>query len=177
MYSIRPATAASSFMSRSRGRGRTPGDRSDALSSFLRADFLCGTPRIVVAGDAAKIAEVARNGFDLIIMPTHAGTFRRMLLGSTTAKVLNDADAVVTSRHVETIAPRPLAHREWLCAIGLEEGSERVLRYAHQIAKQAQADPDYYSRPADCRFRFTHSNGRRRANSIRGKATGASAHR
>jgi nucleotide-binding universal stress UspA family protein len=115
----------------------------DALNSFLRAEFpLAEHPRIVVAGDAAtKIAEVARSGFDLIVMPTHAGTFRRMLLGSTTAKVLNDADCpVVTSRHVETIAPRPLAHREWLCAIGLEEDSERVLRYAHEVAKQAQAN-------------------------------------
>jgi nucleotide-binding universal stress UspA family protein len=90
---------------------------------------------------AAQIAEVARNGFDLIIMPTHTGTFRRMLLGSTTAKVLNDADCpVLTSTHAETIAPRPLAHREWLCAIGLEEDSERVLRSAHQIAKQGQAN-------------------------------------
>jgi nucleotide-binding universal stress UspA family protein len=88
-----------------------------------------------------QIAEVARNGFDLIIMPTHAGTFRRMLLGSTTAKVLNDADCpIVTSTHAETIAPRPLAHRQWLCAIGIEEDSERVLRYAHEIAKQAQAN-------------------------------------
>ena len=115
----------------------------NALNSFLRVEFpVAEHPRILVAGDAAtEIAEVARNGFDLIIMPTHAGTFRRMLLGSTTAKVLNDADCpVVTSRHVETIAPRPLAHREWLCAIGLEADSERVLRYAHQIAKQAQAD-------------------------------------
>jgi hypothetical protein len=42
-------------------------------------------------------------------MPTHTGTFRRMLLGSTTAKVLNDADCLVlTSTHAETIAPRPL---------------------------------------------------------------------
>ena len=115
----------------------------DALNSFLGAEFpLPEHPRILVAGDTAtKIAEVARNGFDLIMMPTHAGTFRRMLLGSTTAKVLNDADCpIVTSRHVETIAPRPLAHREWLCAIGLEEDSERVLRYAHQAAKQAEAN-------------------------------------
>ncbi len=115
----------------------------DALNSFLRAEFpLAEHPRIVVAGDAAtKIAEVARSGFDVIMMPTHAGTFRRMLLGSTTAKVLNDADCpVVTSRHVEIIAPRPLAHREWLCATGLEEDSERVLRYAHEVAKQAQAN-------------------------------------
>ncbi len=113
------------------------------LNSFLHAEFPGSeNPRILVAGDAAaQIAEVARNGFDLIIMPTHTGTFRRMLLGSTTAKVLNDADCpVLTSTHAETIAPRPLAHREWLCAIGLEEDSERVLRSAHQIAKQAQAN-------------------------------------
>ena len=113
------------------------------VNSFLQAEFpVSEHPRILVAGDAApQIAEVARNGFDLIIMPTHTGTFRRMLLGSTTAKVLNDADCpVLTSTHAETIAPRPLAHREWLCAIGLEEDSERVLRSAHQIAKQAQAN-------------------------------------
>ena len=113
------------------------------LNSFLQAEFpVSEHPRILVAGDAAaQIAEVARNGFDLIIMPTHTGTFRRMLLGSTTAKVLNDADCpVLTSTHAETIAPRPLAHREWLCAIGLEEDSERVLRSAHRIAQQAQAN-------------------------------------
>jgi nucleotide-binding universal stress UspA family protein len=113
------------------------------VNSFLQAEFpVSEHPRILVAGDAApQIAEVARNGFDLIIMPTHTGTFRRMLLGSTTAKVLNDADCpVLTSTHAETIAPRPLAHREWLCAIGLEEDSERVLRSAHQIAEQAQAN-------------------------------------
>jgi nucleotide-binding universal stress UspA family protein len=81
------------------------------LSSFLQAEFpISEHPRILVAGDASvQIAEAARNGFDLIIMPTHTGTFRRMLLGSTTAKVLNDADCLVlTSTHAETIAPRPL---------------------------------------------------------------------
>jgi nucleotide-binding universal stress UspA family protein len=107
----------------------------DRLDSFLQAEFpLSEHTRILVAGDAAtQIAEVARSGFDLIIMPTHAGTFRRMLLGSTTAKVLNDADCpVLTSRHALTIAPRPLEHRAWLCTIGLGEDSERVLRYAHR---------------------------------------------
>ena len=115
----------------------------DRLNSFLQAEFpISEHPRIVVAGDAAiQIAEVAKNGFDLIIMPTHAGIFRRMLIGSTTAKVLNDADCpVVTSRHAETIAPRPLEHREWLCTIGLDEDSERVLGYAHQAAAEAHSN-------------------------------------
>jgi len=115
----------------------------DRLNSFLQAEFpVSDHPRILVDGDAAtKIAETARSGFDLIIMPTHAGTFRRMLLGSTTAKVLNDADCpVLTSRHALSIAPRPLEHREWLCTIGLGEDSERVLRYAHQAAAELHGD-------------------------------------
>src|SRR5579884_3283459 len=60
----------------------------ERLDAFLADEFPAATsPRIVVAGDAAtRIAETARKGFDLIIMPTHAGVFRRMLLGSVTAK-------------------------------------------------------------------------------------------
>jgi nucleotide-binding universal stress UspA family protein len=70
-------------------------------------------------------------------MPTHAGFFRQMLLGSTTAKVLNYADCpVLTSAHAETIAPRPLEHREWLCAIDLGTDSESVLRFAMEAAAQ-----------------------------------------
>ncbi len=113
----------------------------ERLDSFLADEFPASQyPRIIVSGDAAtKIAEVARTGFDLIIMPTHAGTFRRMLLGSTTAKVLNDADCpVFTSRHALTIAPRPIEHRQWLCTVGIGEDSERVLRYAHQAAAEAR---------------------------------------
>jgi nucleotide-binding universal stress UspA family protein len=110
------------------------------LEAFLRAEFPPSeAPRIVVVGDPAReIAAAARRGFDLIMMPTHSGIFRRMLLGSTTAKVMNDADCPVeTSRHAETIAPRPLDHREWVCAIGLGEDSERVLRYAQQATRDS----------------------------------------
>jgi len=73
-------------------------------------------------------------------MPTHAGVFRRMLLGSTTAKVLNDADCMVmTTQHAQTILPRPLEHREWVCAIGLSPDSERVLRRATHLAETVHA--------------------------------------
>ena len=73
-------------------------------------------------------------------MPTHAGRFRQMLLGSTTAKVLNDADCpVLTSMHAETIAPKQLEHREWLCAVGLSANSERLLRFAAQGAKEVRS--------------------------------------
>jgi nucleotide-binding universal stress UspA family protein len=115
----------------------------ERLDPFLAAEFpMAQCPRILASGDAAtEIARVAREGrFDLIIMPTHSGIFRQMLLGSTTAKVVNDADCpVLTNRHAQTIAPRPLEHREWLCAVGLSSNSERVLRFASQAAAQAHS--------------------------------------
>jgi nucleotide-binding universal stress UspA family protein len=116
----------------------------DKLDSFLKSEFPVGEcPRILLSGVAAtQITQLARaNGFDLIIMPTHAGLFRRMLLGSTTAKVLNDADCpVLTTQHAEIISPRELEHREWVCAIGLDSDSERVLRYASQAAESVHAN-------------------------------------
>jgi nucleotide-binding universal stress UspA family protein len=116
----------------------------DKLDSFLKSEFpLVECPRILSSGDAAaQIVQLAKTGrFDLIIMPTHAGLFRRMLLGSTTAKVLNDADCpVLTTQHAETISPRQLEHREWVCAIGLNADSERVLRYASQAAGAVHAN-------------------------------------
>jgi nucleotide-binding universal stress UspA family protein len=114
------------------------------LDSYLLSEFPANAcARLLVAGDAAPvIAKVARDGgFDMIAMPTHAGVFRRMLLGSTTAKVLNDADCpVFTLEHAETISPRPLEHREWVCVIGLTADSERVLRYAVQAAESFHAN-------------------------------------
>ncbi len=114
------------------------------LDSFLKSEFpLAEGPRILLSGDAAtQIVQLARTDkFDLIIMPTHAGFFRRNLLGSTTAKVLNDADCpVLTTQHAETISPRQLEHREWVCAIGLDSDSQRVLRYASQAAESAHAN-------------------------------------
>jgi len=116
----------------------------ECLVSYLQSEFPpdeCS--RILCYGDAAaQIAQVARTGkFDLIIMPTHAGRFRRMLLGSTTAKVLNDADCpVLTTQHAETVVPRPLEHRVWVCAIDLTPDSERILRLASRAAADAGAN-------------------------------------
>ena len=116
----------------------------EKLDSFLKSEFpLGGSPRILLSGDAAKqIVQLARTDrFDLIIMPTQAGFFRRNLLGSTTAKVLNDADCpILTTQHAETISPRQLEHREWVCAIGLDADSQRVLRYASWAADSVHAN-------------------------------------
>ncbi len=116
----------------------------EKLGIFLHADFpVDKSPRMLVAGDAAtQIARVARDDkFDLIVMPTHAGAFRRRLLGSTTAKVLDTAECpVLTARHAERIEPRGLDHREWLCAVGLHADSKRVLRYATRAAESFHAN-------------------------------------
>jgi nucleotide-binding universal stress UspA family protein len=113
------------------------------LNAFLQAEFpTAESPRFLAFGDVAdEITHMANAGaFDLIIMPTHAGRFRRMLLGSTTAKVLTDADCfVMTSEHAETVAPKPLEHRKWLCAISLNDDSERVLRAAAEAAETTGA--------------------------------------
>jgi len=109
------------------------GIAQERLRAFLNTEFP-GCERVLRCGDAAEeIAEVARSGaFDLIVMPTHAGRFRRMLLGSTTAKVLNDSECpVMTTEHAESAVPRPLEHLVWVCAIGLSDDSERVLRLAN----------------------------------------------
>jgi nucleotide-binding universal stress UspA family protein len=115
----------------------------EKLNSFLVSEFpLHESPRILWEGDAAAgiVTVAGEHAIDLIVMPTHAGVFRRMLLGSTTAKVLNDADChVMTTQHAEAIAPRPLEHREWVCAIGLSADSARVLGYATQLAERFRA--------------------------------------
>jgi nucleotide-binding universal stress UspA family protein len=113
----------------------------ERLGVFLNTEFP-GGERVLRSGDAAEeIAEIARRGaFDLIVMPTHAGRFRRMLLGSTTAKVLNDAECpVMTTEHAESAVPRPLEHLVWVCGIGLTDDSERVLRLANLHAVAAGA--------------------------------------
>lgn len=75
-------------------------------------------------------------------MPTHAGDrFRKMLLGSTTAKVLNESVCpVLTSAHCETVSPRGTQHKKWLCAIDLTAYSDTVLAAAKGLADQGQCE-------------------------------------
>ena len=89
------------------------------------------------------IAEYAEDEkMDLIAMPTHGyGAFRRLLLGSVTAKVLHDSKVPVwTAAH----APEPShrAHpkpRHVLCALGLKPESRHTLEMAIGIASDADA--------------------------------------
>ena len=115
---------------------------------FLRVE------RLVEHGEPArKIVECAASRqVDLIMLPTQGmGIFRRLLLGSTAAKVLHDADCPVwTGVHMES-APQldsvPL--RRIVCAVDLKESSARVLTWAHRIAEEYQAELTLvHARPA-----------------------------
>ncbi len=102
---------------------------------------------VILEGDPAKhIEEMARQrGVDLVMLPTHGyGTFRRLLLGSVSAKVLHDvACPVFTGTHIpENPVYRPDAYQRVACAIDLSEHSERVLRWAWGFAQSWEAELD-----------------------------------
>ncbi len=100
---------------------------------------------VVEHGEAAqKIVEcaVARN-VDLIMMPTQGlGMYRRLIIGSSVAKVLHDADCPVwTGVHLEDAPPLEKVHTERvLCAVDLQRPSAKVLSWASQLAKEYQAE-------------------------------------
>jgi nucleotide-binding universal stress UspA family protein len=78
---------------------------------------------------------------DLIMMPTRGyGVFRRLLLGSVTAKVLHDALCPVwTSVHIEdtpTVSAKP--HRI-MCAVDLTKSSLVTMRFASLMARDFAA--------------------------------------
>jgi nucleotide-binding universal stress UspA family protein len=97
--------------------------------------------RVLLHGDpASKIAEYAHSqGFDLIMLPTHGyGRFRRLMLGSVTAKVLHDAACPVwTGVHMEQV-PRleDISFRSIVCAIDLGQQSCPTLRWAKDFAAE-----------------------------------------
>jgi nucleotide-binding universal stress UspA family protein len=111
----------------------------DKLNAFLQAEFPTSeSNRLLAFGDAAEETTRIANASscDLIVMPTHAGRFRRMLLGSTTAKVLIDAASpVLTTRHAESMSPKPLETRSWLCSLSLQGDSKHVLQTAFESAQ------------------------------------------
>ena len=117
------------------------------LRDFLVAAFThLDVKRILRVGTdvADEIVQYAReHGSDLIMMPTHGyGPFRRLLLGSTTAKVLYDASCPVwTGAH---LAQGPPA--EWinpttiLCAADNDAGTEKALKWASRLASELDTD-------------------------------------
>lgn len=114
--------------------------REERLKEFARVHF-SGIPwtSTVVDGDPAAVIEWAakHTQSELIMMPTRGlGRFRRLLLGSVTAKVIHDVDCpVFTSAHepVSTLGS-PGGIRSILCAARFDPGSEATLKVARSLA-------------------------------------------
>jgi nucleotide-binding universal stress UspA family protein len=117
-------------------------DREAEFDVFL-ADEFAGIPvvREVAEGDAAtQIDCYARTKkVDLIMMPTHGyGTFRRLLLGSVTAKILHDAKCPVwTGVHInEPVARDAESWKRIVCAVDTHAKDAKVIQWAEEFAKQ-----------------------------------------
>ena len=108
--------------------------------SFHAADVEC----VAMCGDPAQsIADFVKgNGIDLVMMPTHGyGTFRRLLLGSVTAKVLHDiACPVWTATHTPDAAqPGQSDCRPAVCAVDGGPESVALMRWAGAFAAKVGA--------------------------------------
>jgi nucleotide-binding universal stress UspA family protein len=112
----------------------------EELDAFLAAEL--PTPpvtRLVIPGDpAGVIVREAHERAGLVVMPTHGyGRVRRFILGSTTAKVLHDADCPVWSGvHLENAPAASIPLRRILCAVDLGPQSSKTLAWAASLAMQ-----------------------------------------
>jgi nucleotide-binding universal stress UspA family protein len=98
----------------------------------------------MVSGDPANaISQYARdNGVDLIVMPTRGvGAVRRLVLGSVTAKVLQNAGCPVLTLIADNSVPEDAEphFRHIICAVDLGPDSLRTLRCADALAKNNAA--------------------------------------
>ena len=94
--------------------------------------------RVLYEGDPADIITgfAKSERIDLIVMPTHGrGVFRRLLIGSITAKVLHDVDCpVLTGVHIEEqLLVEYVERHDVLCAIDLGPESPEILKWAAQL--------------------------------------------
>jgi nucleotide-binding universal stress UspA family protein len=116
-------------------------ERRKKLDEFAEA-HLAGvrhSPRLEDGDPAGVIEFVAqRENADLIMMPTRGiGRFRRLLLGSVTAKVLHDTQRpVFTSAHEpDPQLPLHSAYRCILCAVELNQEADAVLEASSFLAR------------------------------------------
>jgi nucleotide-binding universal stress UspA family protein len=115
------------------------------LTQFAAERFPNLQPNLIVEmGPPAAVIEraVKDHMADLIMMPTHGGgMFRRLLLGSVTAKVLHDLScALWTSRHAAAVDQQVvLPYRDILCAVDLGPDSRSVALSASKIAQAYNA--------------------------------------
>ncbi|HEX4228928.1 MAG TPA: universal stress protein [Bryobacteraceae bacterium] len=94
--------------------------------------------RIIDIGEVAEVITryAKRNEADLIVIPTHGlGTFRWLLLGSVTAKVLNDSLCPVwTTVHSEKVHPIDGEIGSIICGVDIYSDPARVIEAASGMA-------------------------------------------
>jgi len=121
-------------------------DREQEFGAYLADEFTgVRLVREMAEGDAAtQIDCYARTkNVGLIMMPTHGyGTFRRLLLGSVTAKILHDAKCPVwTGVHInEPVRPDAARCRRIVCAVDTNPKDARVIQWAEEFAKRQGAE-------------------------------------
>lgn len=116
-------------------------DREARLARTLAEEFSgISVERVAEIGDpAAVITEFAHtNGADLIMMPTHGyGTFRSLLLGSVTAKVLHDAHCPVwTNAHAQE--PDAVSHLPEMVVLCAVDGTPKTVPLMEWAARYCQ---------------------------------------
>jgi len=117
-----------------------------ALDRFIAREFPDMQVRVESAeGDpASMIVDFARENLaGLIMMPTSGrGPFRRLLLGSVTAKVLHDTDVPVwTGVHAEEIAAHPPDRwKRMLCALDDDPRDLPALLWAAEFASEQKLE-------------------------------------
>lgn len=120
-------------------------ERQAEFDSFLVQEFAgVRVIREMAEGDpASQINCYAKTkNVGLIMMPTHGyGVFRRLLLGSVTAKVLHDAKCPVwTGVHAKGLtSPDPERCRSILCAVDTNPKDAHVIQWAQELAQQQAA--------------------------------------
>jgi nucleotide-binding universal stress UspA family protein len=123
-----------------------PLPRAEEFDRFFGADLkYLRVQRLIESGEVAQtiVAQAASLSVDLIMMPTQGlGTFRRLILGSTTTKVLHDAECPVwTGVHLEDAPPlEAISCRRIVCAVDLQAASVLVLDWARHLADEYQAE-------------------------------------
>ncbi len=120
-------------------------DLKTRLDTSLTKEFAgLQVDRVAALGDPARVITEFANAHDvdLIMMPTHGyGPFRRLLLGSVTAKVLHDVEcAVWTSAHREKeTCPDQAVCRNILCAVDGTPSSVALMKWASKFSQDAGA--------------------------------------
>ncbi len=120
-------------------------EREQQLNEYSRTHFSSvNFAARIEDGDPAMVIEwvAKRENTDMIMMPTKGlGRFRRLLLGSVTAKVLHDVECpVFTSAHEpDQVLASTSGWKSILCAVRLGPESEDTLRVAGLLAQACGA--------------------------------------